>query len=124
LARRQLEIHGGREVKTTGDGFLATFESPTRAMQCARAIRDGVRRLGLELRAGIHVGECEVGGGDVAGLAVHVASRVQSAAEPGEILVSSTVRDLTAGSGFRLIDRGAHELKGLEGKWMLFAVEG
>ncbi len=124
LVRSELEVHHGREVKTTGDGFLATFDSPTRAMQCARAIRDGVRRLGLEMRAGIHTGECEVGGGDVAGLAVHVAARVQSAAQPGEILVSATVRDLTAGSGIQLVDRGGHELKGLDGQWALFAVEG
>jgi class 3 adenylate cyclase len=124
LARRQFEIHHGREVKTTGDGFLATFDVPTRAVQCARAIRDGVRRLGLELRAGIHTGECEVGGGDVAGLAVHVASRVQSEAAPGEILVTSVVRDLMAGSGLRLLDRGEHALKGLDGTWALFAVEG
>lgn len=115
LARRQLEIHDGREVKTTGDGFLATFESPTRAIQCARAIRDGGRRLGLELRAGIHAGECEVSGGDITGLAVHVAARVQSAAEAGEILVSSTVRDLTTGSGFHLVERGVHEHKGSAG---------
>jgi len=123
LARRQLELFKGREVKTTGDGFLATFDSPNRAVQCARAIRDGVKRLGLEIRAGIHTGECEVAGGDVAGVAIHVASRVESAARPGEILVSSTVRDLVAGSGLRLSDRGVHELKGLEGRWQLFALE-
>jgi class 3 adenylate cyclase len=123
VIRRQLELHKGREVKMTGDGFLATFDSPTRAVQCARAIQDAVERLGLEIRAGIHTGECEAVGGDVAGIAVHVASRVQSAAQPGEILVSSTVRDLIAGSGLRLDDRGIHELKGLDGKWTLFAVE-
>jgi uncharacterized protein (TIGR00369 family) len=123
LVRRQLELQKGREVKTTGDGFLATFDSPTRAVQCARAIREGVVRLGLAIRAGIHTGECELVGGDVAGLAVHVASRVQSAAQPGEILVSSTVRDLIAGSGLALVDRGAHALKGLEGTWTLLAVE-
>jgi class 3 adenylate cyclase len=123
LVRRQLDIHKGREVKNTGDGFLATFDSPTRAVECAQTIRDAVTRIGLEIRAGIHTGECELVGGDVAGLAVHVASRVQSAAHPGEVLVSSTVRDLIAGSGLRLVDRGARELKGLEGKWTLFAVE-
>lgn len=122
LVRRQLELQKGREVKTTGDGFLATFDSPTRAVQCARAIREGVTRLGLEIRAGIHTGECELVNGDVVGVAVHVASRVQSAAQPGEILVSSTVRDLIAGSGLVLVDRGVHELKGLEGTWTLLAV--
>jgi class 3 adenylate cyclase len=123
MTRRELELHDGAEVKTTGDGFLATFSSPTRAVQCARAIRAGVRSLGLDLRAGIHTGECEVGGGDVAGLAVHVASRVQAAAKPGEILISSTVRDLTTGSGLHLIERGGQELKGLDGKWALFALD-
>jgi class 3 adenylate cyclase len=123
LARRQFEIHGGREVKTTGDGFLATFDSPTRAIRCARAIREAIRGLGLDLRAGIHTGECEVGGGDVAGLAVHVAARLQSAAQPGDILVSSTVRDLAAGSGIGLADRGEQEFKGLDGKWPVFAVD-
>lgn len=122
VVRRQLELHKGREVKTTGDGFLATFDSPTRAVQCARTIREGVIRLGLQIRGGIHTGECELVGGDVVGVAVHVASRVQSAAQPGEILVSSTVRDLIAGSDVQLVDRGAHELKGLDGKWALLAV--
>lgn len=123
LVRRQLELFKGREVKTTGDGFLATFDSPTRAVQCARAIRDGVQRLGLEIRAGIHTGECEVAGGDVAGVAVHVASRVQSAAGPGEVLISGVVRDLVSGSGLRTSDRGVHDLKGLEGQWPLFSIE-
>jgi Adenylate and Guanylate cyclase catalytic domain len=111
----------GAGVKTTGDGFLATFDSPGRGVQCARAIRDGVRRLGLEVRAGLHTGECEVSGVDVAGIAIHVASRIQSAAGPGEILVSNTVRNLVAGSGLQLSARGVHEFKGLEGKWQLFA---
>ena len=110
-------------MKTTGDGFLATFDSPTRAVQCARAIREGLTRLGLEIRAGIHTGECELVGGDVAGVAVHVASRMQSAARPGEILVSGTVRDLIAGSGLRLEEQDARELKGLDGKWTILAVE-
>jgi uncharacterized protein (TIGR00369 family) len=123
LVRRQLQIHKGREVKTTGDGFLATFESPGLAVQCARAIRDGIRRLGLDVRAGIHTGECEAIDGDVRGIAVHLAARVQAAAEPGEILVSSTVCDLVSGSGIRFVDRGLHELKGIEGKRQLFAVE-
>jgi uncharacterized protein (TIGR00369 family) len=123
LVRRQLELHKGREVKTTGDGFLATFDSPTRAVACARAIRLGLTRLDLEIRAGIHTGECELVGGDVAGVAVHVASRIQSAAQPGEILVSSTVRDLIAGSGLQLAEREAQALRGLDGKWVLLAVE-
>lgn len=122
IVRRQIETHAGREVKTTGDGFLATFDSPSRAVQCARAIKVGVGKLGLEIRAGVHTGECELVGADVAGLAVHVASRVQSGAEPGEILVSNTVRDLAAGSGLDFVDRGTHELKGLSGTWQLFAV--
>ena len=124
VTRRQIENYMGREVKTTGDGFLATFDSPSRAVQCARAIREGVARLGLEIRAGVHTGECEVAGGDVAGVAVHVASRVQAAAEPGQILVSGTVRDLVAGSGIQLVERGSHVLKGLDGEWTLLSVEG
>lgn len=122
IVRRQIELHTGREVKTTGDGFLATFDSPSRAVQCARAIKTGLAKLGLEIRAGVHTGECELIGADVAGLAVHVASRVQSSAEPGEILVSNTVRDLAAGSGLDFVDRGTRELKGLSGTWQLFAV--
>jgi class 3 adenylate cyclase len=123
LVRRQLEVFKGREVKTTGDGFLAAFDSPARAVQCARSVRDGVARLGIEIRAGLHSGECEVVGTDLAGIAVHVASRVQAAAGRGEVLVSSTVRDLVAGSGLRFTDRGRHTLKGLEGHWQLLAVE-
>jgi class 3 adenylate cyclase len=122
IVRRQIEVHTGREVKTTGDGFLATFDSPSRAVQCARAIKTGLVKLGLEIRAGVHTGECELIGADVAGLAVHVASRVQSTAEPGEILVSSTVRDLAVGSGLDFSDRGTHELKGVSGTWQLYAV--
>jgi class 3 adenylate cyclase len=123
LVRKQLDVFKGREVKTTGDGFLATFHSPGRAVQCARAIRDDVRRLGVEIRAGLHTGECEVSGADVAGIAVHIASRVQSLAGPGEVLVSGTVRDLVTGSGLRFADRGRHALKGMEGDWQLFVVE-
>jgi class 3 adenylate cyclase len=122
VVRRQIEIHMGREVKTTGDGFLATFDSPSRAVECAVALRDHVGRLGLQIRAGLHTGECEVVGADVAGVAVHVASRVQSSAQPGEVLVSSTVRDLTAGSSTQFVCRGSYELKGLDGEWTLFAV--
>jgi class 3 adenylate cyclase len=122
IVRRQIEFHAGREVKTTGDGFLATFNSPSRAVQCARAIKTGLTKLGLEIRAGVHTGECELIGTDVAGLAVHVASRVQSSADRGEILVSNTVHDLAAGSGLDFVDRGTHELKGVSGTWQLFAV--
>lgn len=93
-------------------------------MQCARVIRDGVRRLGLEVRAGLHTGECEVSGADMAGIAVHLAARVQSLAAPGEVLVSGTVRALVTGSGLRFTDRGRHALKGIEGEWWLFAVDG
>jgi class 3 adenylate cyclase len=122
IIRRQLGLHKGREVKTTGDGVLATFDSPTRAVECARGIRQGLRQLGLDIRAGIHTGECELVGHDVAGVAVHVASRVLSEAQSGEILVSSTVRDLIGGSEVLLLGRGAHQLKGLEGTWVLLAV--
>jgi uncharacterized protein (TIGR00369 family) len=121
LVRRALDVHKGREVKTTGDGFLATFDSPTRAARCARDIRDGVERLGLMITAGIHTGECDLVGGDIGGVAVHAASRIESEARPGEILVSSTVRDLV--SGISLSDRGPRPLKGLDGDWTLFAVE-
>jgi uncharacterized protein (TIGR00369 family) len=124
LVRKQLETFKGTDVKTTGDGFLATFDSPGRAVQAARAIRDGVRHLGLEIRAGLHTGECEISGPDVAGIAVHIASRVQHLADPGEILVSGTVRDLVTGSGLRFEERGRHKLKGIEGDWQIFALVG
>jgi len=124
VVRRQLQVFKGREVKSTGDGFLATFDSPARAIQCARAIRDGVQQLGLDLRTGIHTGECELTGADIAGIGVHIASRVQSVAGPNEILVSSTVRELVTGSGLRFTDHGRHTLKGLDGDWQLFAVAG
>jgi class 3 adenylate cyclase len=123
VVRRQLQAFKGREVKTTGDGFLATFASPAQAVHCARAIRDGVRTLGLQIRAGMHTGECERVGDDVAGIAVHVASRVQSAAGADEILVSSTVREAVAGSGLRFSAREAQPLKGLEEDWRIFAVD-
>ena len=120
--RRQLETWKGREVKTTGDGFLATFDSPARALQCARGVRDALRRLGLEVRAGVHTGECEVSRDDVSGIAVHAAARVMGAAGPGDILVSSTVKELVAGSGLRFSDRGRHQLKGIDGEWQLYAL--
>ena len=124
VIRKQLELFKGHEVKTTGDGFLATFDSPGRAVQAARAIRDSVRRLGLELRIGLHTGECEISGADVAGIGVHIASRIQSLAAPGEILVSGTVRDLVTGSGLRFSERGHHTLRGIEGDWAVFALDG
>jgi class 3 adenylate cyclase len=123
LVRSELGAHRGRELQTTGDGFLARFDSPASAIRCAKAIRDGVRRLHLEIRAGIHTGECEVEGAELAGIAVHVAARIVALASPGEVLVSQTVRDLAAGSGLRFAGRGAHALRGVEGEWNLFAVD-
>jgi class 3 adenylate cyclase len=123
LVRRELIRFRGREVDTAGDGFLASFDGPARAIRCAEAIVEGVRGLGLEVRAGLHTGECELLDGKVAGVAVHTGARVAAKAGPGEVLVSSTVKDLVAGSGLRFQDRGQHELKGLPGEWRLFAVE-
>jgi len=121
--RAQLGRFQGREVKTTGDGFLATFDGPARAIRCACAIREGVRRLGVELRAGLHTGEVEIIGEDVGGIAVHIGQRVSAAAGDGEVWVSRTVKDLVAGSGIAFSDRGTHRLKGLQDEWQLFAVE-
>ncbi len=124
LVREQVERHRGRFVKSLGDGALATFDGPSRAIDSALAIRDGVRELGLEIRAGLHTGECELlGDDDIGGLAVHIGARISSAAAPGEVLVSSTVRDLIVGSGQTLADRGEHDLKGVPGPWRIFAVE-
>ena len=120
--RKQLQLYNGTEVKTTGDGFLTTFESPGQAIQAARAIRDGVQALGLEIRVGLHTGECEVSKKDVAGIAVHIASRVQAMAEPGGILLSGTVHDLVTGSGLPFTDRGRHPLKGVQGEWQIYAL--
>jgi class 3 adenylate cyclase/pimeloyl-ACP methyl ester carboxylesterase len=122
VVRRELGRFRGREVKTAGDGFLATFDGPARAIRCACAITDSVRPLGLQIRAGLHTGECELMGDDVGGIAVHIGARVAAGAEPGEVLVSSTVKDLVAGSGIRFVDRGAHTLKGVPGEWRLFGV--
>jgi class 3 adenylate cyclase len=122
LVRRQLERFRGEEVDTAGDGFLATFDGPARAIRCAQAIRDQARELGLEVRAGVHTGEVERAGRDVRGIAVHIGARVAARAGEGEILASSTVRDLVAGSGIEFTDRGRHPLKGLPGEWGLFAV--
>jgi class 3 adenylate cyclase len=122
LVRRKLEYWSGREIKTTGDGFLATFDGPARAIQCAKAIAYDVNSLGVAIRAGLHTGECEVRGDDVAGMAVHIGARVGSLAGPGEVLVSSTVKDLVVGSGIDFSDQGEHELKGVPGGWRVYRV--
>ena len=119
---RQLARFGGHLVKRMGDGVLATFDGPARAVQCAIAMRDALRQLGIDVRVGVHTGEIERRGDDVAGAAVHLAQRVQSKAEPGEVLVSRTVVDLVVGSDLRFVDRGEYELKGLPGQWRVFAV--
>jgi class 3 adenylate cyclase len=123
LVRSELARFGGHEVDTAGDGFLATFDGPARAVRCAQAIGEAVRTLGLEIRAGVHTGEVEVEGGDVRGIAVHTGARVAALSGAGEVLVSSTVTDLVAGSGLMFEDRGMHELKGIPGEWHLFAVQ-
>ena len=121
IVRTQLEHFGGIEVKQTGDGFMASFDSPARAIRCAAAICEVVRDLGLLVRAGVHSGECEVLGNDLGGIAVHIAARVAAAAGPGEVLTSRTVKDAVTGSGIDFEDRGVHELKGVPGQWQLFA---
>ena len=123
LVRRELVRHRGREIDTAGDGFLATFDGPARAIRCALAATQAVHELGLEIRAGLHTGECEFIDGKVGGIAVHLGARVAAQAAPGEVLASSTVKDLVAGSGISFQDRGSHELKGISGKWQLFAVK-
>jgi class 3 adenylate cyclase len=122
VVRAQLDRFRGRELDTAGDGFFAAFDGPIRAIRCADAIGDGVRELGLEVRAGLHTGECEVVGDKLAGLAVNVGARVAAKAAGGEVLVSSTVKDLVAGSDLTFADRGKHELKGIPGEWRLYAV--
>ncbi|MGH9024779.1 MAG: adenylate/guanylate cyclase domain-containing protein [Acidimicrobiia bacterium] len=123
LVRRELERFRGREVDTVGDGFVATFDGPGRAIRCAAAIRDALLSIGLQIRAGLHTGEIELRADDIAGIAIHIAARVQAEAEPAEVLVSRTVVDLVAGSGIRFDDRGSHELKGVPGQWELFAAD-
>jgi class 3 adenylate cyclase len=123
LMRRELERHRGRAVKTLGDGFLATFDGPARAIRCACSARDAMRDLGVEMRAGLHSGECEIIGDDLGGIAVNIGARVGSVAGPGEVLVSRTVTDLVAGSGIEFTDRGVHSLKGVPGEWQLYAVK-
>jgi class 3 adenylate cyclase len=120
-ARRLVERHGGRLIKTTGDGILAVFDGPGRAIRCALALREELRDSGIEVRAGLHTGEVDLRGEDVGGIAVHLAARIMAAAGPGEVLVSRTVQDLVAGSGITLENRGTHTLKGLGDSWQLFA---
>jgi class 3 adenylate cyclase len=122
LARAAIERAGGRAVKSTGDGFLATFEGPARAIECARALAASATPLGIEIRAGLHTGECELIGDDIGGMCVHLAARVSGLAAAGEVLVSRTVKDLVVGSGIEFSERGAHELKGVPGSWELFSV--
>jgi class 3 adenylate cyclase len=122
LVRRQLARFRGVEVDTAGDGFFASFDGPARAIRCACAIVESMPELGLEVRAGLHAGECELANGKVAGIAVHTGARVASLAQPDEVLVSSTVKDLVAGSEILFEDRGSHDLKGIPGEWRLYAV--
>jgi class 3 adenylate cyclase len=124
LIRGELERFRGREIQTTGDGFLATFDGPGRAVRCASAIGDAVHAIGIRVRSGLHTGEIELRGDDIRGIAVHIAQRVEAHAQPDEVLVSRTVADLVAGSGIAFADRGTHALKGVPGQWPLFAVEG
>src|SRR5690242_12046096 len=122
IVRSQLSHFRGREVNRTGDGFLAMFDGPQRAIRCAMAIRDAVQTLGIQVRAGLHTGECEVRGDDIGGIGVHIGARVSALAGPNDVLVSSTLRDLVIGSGIEFDDRGTHDLKGVPGEWRLFAV--
>jgi len=123
LVRREISRHRGHEVRTMGDGFLATFDGPARSIRCALAINEGVEALGLQVRAGLHTGEVEMADDDLSGIAVHIASRVATMAKPGQVLVSNTVRDLVAGSNIRFHDEGSHSLKGLTESVRLFAAE-
>jgi class 3 adenylate cyclase len=120
--RRQLERFRGREVDTAGDGFFATFDGPARGVRCATSIRDAARALGIDIRAGLHTGECELDGANVRGIAVHTGARVSGLAQPGEVLVTGTVKDLVAGSGLAFEPRGEQELKGVPGTWPIYAV--
>jgi class 3 adenylate cyclase len=121
--RKELAAFRGREVNTRGDDLLATFDGPARAIRCACSIRERVRPLGLQVRTGLHTGECELMGDDVGGIAVHIAARVAAKAGPDEVLVSSTVRDLVAGSPLRFADRGTHRLEGGPDEWRLHLVQ-
>jgi class 3 adenylate cyclase/predicted alpha/beta hydrolase len=121
--RKELSVFHGRWVNTAGDGLLATFDGPNRAIRCANSMREKLRPLGLEVRTGLHTGECELIGDDIGGIAVHIAARIAAAAEPDQVLVSSTVHDLVAGSGLHFADRGMHALKGVPDEWRLFLVQ-
>jgi len=123
FARAYFVRRWGRLVTSTGDGVLATFDGPARTVECARAVGERVRLLGLEIRAGVHTGEIELRGDDVGGIAVHIAARIAALAQPLEILVSRTVKDLVVGSGLSFVDRGIHTLKGVPDDWQLFAVK-
>jgi class 3 adenylate cyclase len=123
VVRAALREASGREIKTRGDGFLATFDGPARGIRCAMRIREDVARLGLEVRCGLHAGEIELRGDDIGGIAAHVGARIEALAAPGEILVSRTMRDLVAGSGIEFRDAGSHVLKGVPDEWRLYAVE-
>jgi class 3 adenylate cyclase len=123
IIRRNLARFRGHEVKLTGDGFLATFDGPARGVRCACAIAEEIRSLGIEVRAGLHTGECETIGDDVGGIAVHIGARVAALAGANEVSVSGTVKDLVAGSGLRFGDRGFHALKGIPGEWRIFVAE-
>src|SRR5439155_14315341 len=124
LSGTEITRHRGKLIKTTGDGLLATFDGPARAVQCAAAIRERLRLLGITLRAGVHTGEVEVRGEEVGGIAVHIGSRVAALAAPGEVMVSRTVTDLVAGTGLTFADRGSSSLKGVPEDWRLFALSG
>jgi pimeloyl-ACP methyl ester carboxylesterase len=123
VLRKELTAFRGHEVNTTGDGLLATFDGPARAMRCARSVREKIQPLGLQVRTGLHTGECELIGGNVGGIAVHIAARVAAIAGADEVMVSSTTKDLVAGSGLQFVDRGAYNLKGVPGEWRLFVVQ-
>ena len=122
--RRELSKFRGREINTTGDGFIATFDGPGRAVRCAQEIVASVKSLGISVRAGLHTGECELTGNDIAGVAVHITARVAALAKGNEVLVSSTIKDLVSGSGIKFEDRGTHSLKGIDGRWHLYSAEG
>jgi class 3 adenylate cyclase len=122
VLREHLARFGGREMSTAGDGFLATFDSPRLAVECATSVRDAIEAIGLTIRAGIHTGEVELTEDDVQGIAVHIGARVSALAGPGQVFVSSTVRELVVGSGLEFEDRGSHVLKGVPGEWRIFEV--
>ena len=124
VVREQLRLYRGHEINTTGDGFVVSFDGPARGIRCAQSMTEAIGALGLEIRIGLHCGECEVRGDDLTGLAVHIAARVGALAGPGEVLVSGTVKDLVAGSGIRFEEHGEHELRGVPGSWKLFAARG